>query len=180
MGSCLKMSVDWLLAAALLAGGCSAPEPPVDAAPTRIAHEERAPQQQQGVRAGKSDDTLILQGGGSVTVTHKAATVLENGPRDIEILAHHGSLIALSDSYASKPRGTSLCQAGREMWFRVINTASREEAYARLVDSCWGDQQWGDPPVTVAPNKAQITLNLLSEPPVTVTLGDDGNVSASR
>ncbi|MGO1304592.1 hypothetical protein [Sphingomonas parapaucimobilis] len=71
------------------------------------------------------------------------------------------------------------CQAGGETWFRVLDTRSRTERYARMVNSCLGTEQWGDPPATVSPDGATITLNLLSEPPVKLQLTDDGHVRAA-
>ena len=175
------MSRNWLLVAALLSGGCSAPASSAELPIRQISQQTRPAQKHGTASAGSEDETLILGGGaGTVKVRHNPATVSDHGSRKVEELARYGSLIALSDAYPSKSRGANLCQAGRETWFRVIDLAGREERYARLVDSCWGGEQWGDPPVTVAGNGAQIRLNLLSEPSITLTLTGEGRVSASR
>lgn len=126
--------------------------------------------------AAKRDDMLSLSNGATIPVKVDDSKVSQDGPRDIKLLARHGRLIALADTYPSKPQGLGRCQAGGETWFRVIDTRSGTERYARMVDSCLGSEQWGDPPVTVSAGGGTITLNLLSEPPVTVRLGDDGRV----
>ncbi|PSJ39550.1 hypothetical protein C7I55_13160 [Sphingomonas deserti] len=175
------MTRNWLLVAALLPRGCSVLASSAELPMRQISQQTRPAQGHGTVSAGTDNETLIFEGGAdTVKVRHNPATISEHGSRDVEELARYGSLIALSDAYPSKSRGASLCQAGRETWFRVIDLARREERYARLVDSCWGDEQWGDPPVTVAQNGAQITLNLLSEPPITLTLTGEGRISASR
>ncbi len=128
--------------------------------------------------AAKRDDRLTLPGGVSIPVRLDETTVARDAPRNIKVLARHGSLIALSDTYTSKPQALGRCQAGEETWFRVIDTKAPAERYARLVDSCLTSRQWGDPPITVSSNGATITLNLLSEPPVTLPWGNDSRVVA--
>lgn len=128
--------------------------------------------------AAKRDDRLTLPGGVSIPVRLDETTVARDAPRNIKVLARHGSLIALSDTYTSKPQALGRCQAGEETSFRVIDTKARTERYARLVESCLTSRQWGDPPITVSSNGATITLNLLSEPPVTLPWGNDSRVVA--
>lgn len=176
IGWCAEMRNASLILLALVAGACGSVRSDAGAAPINgqaVSAPKTAP------IAGKSD-TALLFGRHTIKVRVDPASVRPDGPRDVRVLARHGRLVALSDSYASNPRGTSLCQAGNETWFRVIDSSARVERYARLVDSCRGAAQWGDPPVTVAHQGAEITLNLLSEAPITLILGDDGRVSASR
>lgn len=180
IGSCADLRHRWFTTLALIAGACSAPDSDAGATGSPIVYQASTLPQQSAPVAGASDDTLALAGRAVIKVTVDATSVSKDGPRDIKLFARHGSLVALSDSYPSKPRGTSLCQAGSETWFRVIDTSARKERYARLVDSCRTDTQWGDPPVSIARGGAEITLNLLSEPAVTLTLSEDGQVSSSR
>jgi hypothetical protein len=96
--------------------------------------------------------------------------------REVRIMRTRGSLVALTDSYASKPQGMSYCQAGEEVYFRVLDKAARKERYSKLIDSCLGRVLSADPPVAWnSPYTA--TLNLLREPAVTVRLRADGTVT---
>lgn len=175
-----EMHAASLILLALVASACGAPRSGAGAGAGAASIDGQAGGTQQAVPMAGTNDTALLLGRDAVKVSVDASRISPDGARDVKVLARHGPLVALSDSYASKPRGTSLCQAGNETWFRVIDTNARTERYARLVDSCRGGAQWGDPPVTVARNGAQITLNLLSEAPITLKLGKDGSLSASR
>lgn len=164
-----------LLVAMLAMGLCNTPKSEAHVWPS--AHYQISGSVSQiAANAAKRHDRLVLSNGATIPVKIDANKVSQDGPRDIKLLARHGRLIALADTYPSKPQGMGRCQAGGETWFRVIDTRSATERYARIVNSCLGSEQWGDPPVTVSAGGATITLNLLSEPPVTVRLGDDGSV----
>jgi hypothetical protein len=165
---------------ALVAGAFGAPKSDAGAAAPRTAGQDQPAAAATDPRAGTSDDTLASPPGGIVKVTVDGTRLSKHGPRDVKVLARHGTLIALSDTYSPKPRGAGLCEAGQETWFRIIDTSARAERYARIVNSCVGSEQWGDPPVTVTQDGARITLNLLSEPAVTLTLSVDGEVTANQ
>lgn len=118
--------------------------------------------------------------GGEAPISIPVSVALEDidpaGMRRIRVMRTRGSLVALTDSYASKPQGMSYCQAGEEVYFRVVDKAARKERYSKLIDSCLGRALSVDPPVAWK-STYTATLNLLREPAVTVTLGADGTVT---
>lgn len=169
-----------LVACAMIAGACGVPRSDAGASAPPASGQEQSALSELDPVTGPSDNMLVLPGGRTVMVAVDDTRLSKDGPRDVKVLARHGTLVALSDAYPSKPQGAGLCQAGQETWFRVIDIKARAERYARIVDSCVGSEQWGDPPVTVSQEGARITLNLLSEPAFELTLGNDGRVTAGR
>ena len=57
--------------------------------------------------------------GGEAAISIPVSVALEDidpaGVREVRIMRTRGSLVALTDSYASKPQGMSYCQAGEEV-----------------------------------------------------------------
>src|SRR5687768_6432013 len=100
------------------------------------------------------DDPRSLElpaSGGEALVSIPVSVLLEDidpaGVREVRIMRTRGSLVALTDSYASRPQGMSYCQAGEEVYFRVVDKAARKERYSKLIDSCLGRVLSVDPPV---------------------------------
>lgn len=163
-------------------GACSAPPSAGITASPPLKHEARAlpVADDRTPVSAKQNDKVRLAGGPAITVTVDQKNVTDYGPRDIKVFARYGSLIAFSDSYPSKPQGLGRCEAGDETWFRIIDTRTRSERYSRIVNSCLGPEVWGDPPVTVSPDNSEITLNLLSEPAITLHLTEDARIIARQ
>jgi hypothetical protein len=117
----------------------------------------------------------------NVPVTIDRATIDTSGagnPHSIKLVGQRGDhIVELLDAYPSKPQGMSRCQAGSETWFRVIDTATRKQLYARLVDSCLNDQvQAADPLITRSDDGSKIVLHGLYSS-VALSIGADGTVS---
>ena len=125
----------------------------------------------------RSPKRLALMKGASrieLPVTVKIADIGKEGPRDVSVILQRGGLVVLTDSYGSRPQGLHRCQAGSERYARVIDVPSRRERFARLVESCLEDALSGDPAYTVQGDGRSVVFNMLSGPPFTVTLNDNG------
>lgn len=132
-----------------------------------------------------------------IAVTVDRATIGQEGPRDVSVLAQRGALVVVVDSYGSRAQGLRRCQAGQEIYARVIDAKAGREHYAKLVESCLKSVQSGDPAMTIAgdgpsvdlshgaqprrtalPGGRSVTFHLLQEPAVTLSLDANGTFSA--
>ncbi|WP_419809603.1 hypothetical protein [Sphingomonas sp.] len=161
-------------ASAALLVGCAAP---VVGAGQAAAVAGGIVAQRNGSQPGDPGRIALLVGGRRVEAAVRVdRTTITRGRREVTLLAQRGGLAILTDSYGSRPQGLSRCQAGDEIYARVIDVAARRERYSKLVESCLKPVISGSPAYTVTPDGSAVTFDLLYEPAVTVTLGDHGRV----
>jgi hypothetical protein len=110
----------------------------------------------------------LMVEGVAVPITLDRADIDPAGDHETVLIERRGNLALVMDSYASRPQGMSRCQAGFERYVRLIDLAARTERFAKRVESCLHDVVPGDPPATWPPDGRTLTVNLLSEPSVTV------------
>lgn len=65
------------------------------------------------------------------------------------------------DAWDSRPAGLSRCQAGREVWVRLLSATARAELWSALVESCLRDVEPGDPPVSLSADRRTVTVTRL-------------------
>jgi len=111
--------------------------------------------------------TLTVEGV-AVPVALDRADIDPAGDHETTLIERRGNLALVMDSYASRPQGMSRCQAGFERYVRLIDLAARAERFAKRAESCLRDVVPGDPPATWSPDGRKLTVNLLSEPSVSV------------
>lgn len=111
--------------------------------------------------------TLTVEGV-AVPVTVDRSDIDPAGDHETVLIERRGNLALVMDSYASRPQGMSRCQAGFERYVRLIDLAARTERFAKRAESCLHDVVPGDPPATWSSDGRTLTVNLLSEPSVTV------------
>ena len=112
----------------------------------------------------------------SIKVSLTRADVDPGNDHIVKQLGMRGSLLLLTDSYASRAQSLSRCQAGHETWVRLIDTRRLAESWSKLAESCLHDVQPGDPIATWTGVGTTFTVNLLSEPSIRATVLSGGQV----
>lgn len=124
--------------------------------------------------------TIAVPGDGGpvmVRVSVDPADILPGGDQAVRVIDREGRLALVLDRRSSRPQGMSRCQAGEEVWLRAIDLETRTERYSRRVESCIRDIVSGEPLISWSADRREVTLNLLSEEPVRLLLGPDGEVA---
>lgn len=114
-----------------------------------------------------------------VPVALDPSMIDQRGDHQVKIIGVRGTSLLLLDSYASRPRSMSRCQAGQERYVRVIDTRKRTEQWSKLAESCLNDVVPGDPIAAWGADGRSFTVNLLSEPSIHANLAADGTVSVA-
>lgn len=126
----------WLLApislAACAAAGVSGSAP----APT-LAYQASGP----AIRV--TDGSRVTD----VPISIERASIDPGGDQAVRLIHRARSFVVILDEHASRPQSLSRCQAGREVYARVLALSPPRERFARLVESCLQDVVPGDPPV---------------------------------
>lgn len=138
-----------------------------------------APADSAADQAAQTTSATLTLDGAAIPVTLDRADIDPAGDHETTLIERRGKLTLITDSYASREQGLSRCQAGREVYFRAIDQAAKRELYAKLIESCLKDVVSGDPSFTwTSPDR--ITLNLLSEPSITLAIGAEGTVAPAQ
>ncbi len=97
---------------------------------------------------------------------HRDDTVANNAQVSIKLIAELPNALILTDTYPSIPGGMSYCQAGEEVFLRVISLKGKHarETYHRKLSSCRGNLELADPGVTWTAQSQSLTLNWLASP----------------
>lgn len=139
------------LALAALAG-CAAPATSGSAlAPTALSFRNQGP----SIRVVEGPRVV------DVPIRIDQATIDADGDHEMRLIHRAPGFVVVLDDHASRPQPLSRCQAGREVYVRVLALAPAQERFSRLVESCLFDVVPGDPPVTWRAN-GTLTVDILS------------------
>lgn len=157
-----------VLAASL--AGCASAQSEFTPVPERVASQEERDDQAK---------TIILNDV-AIPVTVNLDNIALDGEHEIKVLDSRRNLVALVDSYASRPQGMSRCQAGHERYLRLIDETARRERYATLIESCMENVGVDDEPITWSEDGRSLTVNLYTSPPITLNIATDGTVTRAN
>lgn len=116
---------------------------------------------------------LPLMGGKDVVIAVDAELVESVAAHRVTIEGGRNYLLVCTDVYPS--RGG----VGEEVYVRVLEPVSGEEKWSLLAASAATGLDVGDPLLTWADGGIGFTVNLLGRAPVTVGLGEWGDVTAA-
>lgn len=123
---------------------------------------------------GTSTIFLPFNRGVTITTAVDPAVVSHPSEHEAQLVDYTGFLVTMIDTFDSNPAGGEHCQAGKERYVRLLNIASKEEEYHRLIDSCVRGVTVAEPPVTWAADRSGFTIHFTSGPPVTVAVDAGG------
>jgi hypothetical protein len=154
-------------AAAALAGAA----PAVSAAPE--AAPATAPAQEQ---AEASEVFLPFNKGVTIPVSVDPTLVRAVHDHYVEVYGMAGYVVTLLDTYESNPALGNKCKGGQERFLRVLNTATKREAWHMQVASCAKGITSADPVLTWDESNDGFTVHMTSGPEVKVKLSPAGEV----
>jgi hypothetical protein len=131
--------------------------------------------------SGKGASNLCLQ---------RDSTVAQDAsPTSVSVVAEVPNVaIILKDTYDSIPSGMSYCQAGEEIFLRVIAVKGKQakETYKQKVASCRQNIELADPGLTWSAESRTVTIHWISSPKgigktetQSLTIEDNGQVRPS-
>ena len=126
---------------------------------------------------GNSTIFLPFNKGVTIPVTVDAALVTAPSEHEAELWDMHGFVVTMVDTYKSNPLAAPHCIDGKERYVRLLNIASKEEAFHLLVSSCVKGVTAADPVVTWEDDKSGFTVHLTSAPPVKVRVDAGGTAT---
>jgi len=107
-------------------------------------------------------------------------------PTSVKLIAEVPNIaIILTDTYDSIPAGMSYCQAGEELFLRIIAVKGKQpkETYHQKLASCRQNIELADPGLTWSADKKTLTIYWLSAPEsvgvsgtLSLNIGDNGQV----
>jgi hypothetical protein len=107
-----------------------------------------------------------LPGHSSQLCLRRDDTVASNANASVKLIAELPKVLILTDTYPSVPGGMSYCQAGEEVFLRVISLSGKHarETYHEKLASCRQNIELADPGVTWAAESGTLTVHWLSGP----------------
>jgi hypothetical protein len=107
-------------------------------------------------------------GGTSRLRVERDATVTEGvNPASLKLVAEiPGSALILTDTYPSIPQGMSYCQAGQEVFLRVVTVSGKRpvETYRTKLESCRDNIELASPGLEWTPETRTLEIHWLSAP----------------
>lgn len=93
-------------------------------------------------------------------------TVADNAQASVKLVAELPQALILTDTYPSIPGGMSYCQAGEEVFLRVISLKGKhvKQTHQEKLGSCRGNIELADPGVTWSPESETLTVHWISGP----------------
>ena len=126
--------------------------------------------------AGKARSTLCLQ--------RDASVAKDAAAKSIRLVAEVPNVaLVVTETDASIPGGMSYCQAGEEVFLRVIALKGRQakQTYQQKLASCRQDVELADPGLSWSPESRTLSIHWLSPPTgipdsLTLHIDDSGEV----
>lgn len=110
--------------------------------------------------------TVPLRTHTSAVCLQRDDTIARNAtPRSVKLIAEiPNTALILTDTYPSIPGGMSFCQAGEEIFLRVISLKGKraKETYHQKLGSCRQNIELADPGITWSAESGTLTVQWLS------------------